>query len=116
MRPNARDSAVARASLGDARAMPTPSSDEIVRTLRMLARRAAHGELVASSELLALLDALGPPTVESVCARVLRVLAGAGDLREPSRLRRCYHAARALADRLERESPREGRLQLAQAG
>jgi hypothetical protein len=76
---------------------------DTVRTLRTLARRAAQGDTIASSDVMALLDALGPLSLDLVYGRALHSIVRTGDLHEAPTRRRLYHAARALAERLEQE-------------
>lgn len=96
--------------------MTNMNSLEPVRALRSLARRAAQGELVAAADVTQVLDALGPMSLDFVYGRALHSLVRSGELQDHAARRRLFHAARALAERLDQERIRSYPLAMSRAG
>jgi hypothetical protein len=96
--------------------MTNPNSLEPVRALRSLARRAAQGESVAAADVTQVLDALGPMSLDFVYGRALHSLVRAGEIEEPASRRRLFHAARALAERLDEERIHSYPIEMSRVG
>jgi hypothetical protein len=83
--------------------MTAPPSPAPVGALRKLARRAAQGEPVTAKELDDVLVALEPFARDLTQLRTLQAIAKAPAFDEAGVRRRLYHAARALARRIDLE-------------
>jgi hypothetical protein len=91
------------------------SGPDSVRSLRAIARRVANGDVVVPGELADVLETIGPSTDDFVVGRALRSFSRHPEPYGAADRRRVFHAARALADRLEDERPPSSRAPLAKA-